>query len=80
MFSFQIMGVHCRVGGWSIKSLQSFPVLDLSGLTPSGASQPPKFVLTPEKIVKIRQKYIADPSGFPTNQVLIVSGVASYIC
>ena len=31
---------------------------------PSGASQPPKFVLTSEKIVKISQKYIAGPLWF----------------
>ena len=55
----------------------SLSVLDLSGRggtppPPSGASQPPKFVLTPEKILKISQKYIADPpSGFPTNRVLL---------
>ena len=36
----------------------------LRGLTPSGASQPPKFSLTPEKIEKISQKYIADPTLF----------------
>ena len=34
----------------------------VGGFNPSsGASQAPKFVLTPEKIVKISQKYIADP-------------------
>ena len=42
-------------------------VLDLSGgwgvQPPSGASQPSKFVIPhPENIVKISQKYIADPS------------------
>ena len=39
-------------------------VLDLSGvggLTPSGASQTPKFSLTPTGLVKNSQKYIADP-------------------
>ena len=36
----------------------------------------PKFVLTPhEKIVKISQKYLAAPSGFPTNRVLYVSTI-----
>ena len=43
-------------------------VLDLSGswgLTPFGASQPPKFVLTHmKKIVIISQKYIVDPLWF----------------
>ena len=59
------------------------PELDLSGggwgFNPSGASQPPKFVLTPQ-IVKISQKYIVDPSsGFPTNRVLLVSENGIYI-
>ena len=56
---------------------------ELGGLTPSGASQPPKFVLTPYgKIVKISQKYIALPppsSGFPTNRVLHLLPLYSFI-
>ena len=36
-------------------------VLYLWGVTPSGASQPPKFSLTPTGLVKKHQKYIADP-------------------
>ena len=58
-------------------------MLDLllgGGLTPSGAFQPPQVCIdpSPEKIVKISQEYIADaadPSGFPTNRVLIESQV-----
>ena len=46
------------------------------GLTPLVPLNHPKFVLTPEKIVKISQKYIADPppplAGFPTNRVYCI--------
>ena len=52
---------------WIMCIYSSLPVLVLSGVggyLPSGASQSPKFVLTPEKIAKISQKYIADPLWF----------------
>ena len=42
-------------------------VLDLSkgwGVYPPGASQPPSLYWPPKKIVKISQKYIADPLWF----------------
>ena len=46
------------------------------GFNPPGASQPPKFVLTPKKIVKISQKYIADPLWFSHRSS--TGGVAFY--
>ena len=43
----------------------------LGGLTPSGASQPPKFSLTPTGLVKNTSKIHCWPlSGFTTNRVL----------
>ena len=48
-----------------LRNVRRHSVLDLSGglegLTPLWCLSTPKFVLTPEKIVKKSQKYIADP-------------------
>ena len=68
--------IHFRSTATYLKKNQGgqlHSVLDLRGIPPWYLSTPtPKFVaLTPEKIVKISQKYIAAPlSGFPTNRVL----------
>ena len=45
------------------------------GFNPPLAPLNPRFSLTPKKIVKYSQKYIADSadSGFTTNRVLIIS-------
>ena len=44
------------------------------GSTPSSASQPPapSVYSPPKEMVKISEKYIASPSGFPTNRVLFI--------
>ena len=55
--------------------------LGVGGLTPSGASQPPKFVLTSEKNSQKSQKYIADSPAlwFPTIEYCFYSQIVRWI-